>query len=222
MRAVHWNAVQFFLSRAGSILVSLPAASFPRLSTSLVDVAERFVSNAGFVSRYAKWSAVPLTIQIATTAVRIFQTWWRFHAVSTLSKVSRRDALSRTRPSSLKAKPLRRSHNSCHFPCSRLSRLGRAVIVSRRKVRLQAHSFATLILRQVPRSLHAITTGKEARPIAHGTPLVRQSETTTAPALAEAQSELPSAATATYCLPFPKKIQAIASLVNACPSHLSS
>ena len=77
---------------------------------------------------------MPLTIQITTIAVRIFQTWWRFHAVSTLSKVSRHDALSRTRPSSLKAEPLRRSHNSCHFPCARLSRLGRAVIVSRRKV----------------------------------------------------------------------------------------
>ena len=69
---------------------------------------------------------MPLTIQITTIAVRIFQTWWRFHALSTLSKASRHDALSRTRPSSLKAEPLRRSHNSCHFPCSRLSRLGRA------------------------------------------------------------------------------------------------
>ena len=129
---------------------------------------------------------MPLTIQITTIAVRIFQTWWRFHAVSTLSKVSRHDALSRTRPSSLKAEPLRRSHNSCHFPCARLSRLGRAVIVSRRKVRLQAHLFATLIFRQVPRSLHAMTTGKEARPIVHGTPLVRQSENHHRTALAEA------------------------------------
>src|SRR4249919_2292892 len=63
------------------------------------------VSNAGLVPRSAKWSAVPLTIQITTIAVRIFQTWWRFHAVSTPSKVSRQDALSRTRPSSLKAGP---------------------------------------------------------------------------------------------------------------------
>jgi hypothetical protein len=52
------------------------------------------VSNAGFVPRSAKWSAVALTIQIATIAVRIFQTWWRFHADSTPSKVSRHDALS--------------------------------------------------------------------------------------------------------------------------------
>ena len=50
---------------------------------------------------------MPLTIQITTIAVRIFQTWWRFHALSTLSKVSRHDALSRTRPRSLKAEPLR-------------------------------------------------------------------------------------------------------------------
>jgi hypothetical protein len=69
-------------------------------------------------------------------------------------------------PSSLK--PLRRNHNSCHFPCSRLSPLGRAVSVSKRKVRLRAHLFATLMFRQVPRSLRAMTTGKEARPIAHG------------------------------------------------------
>jgi hypothetical protein len=53
----------------------------------------RHVSNAGFVPRSAKWSAVPLTIQITTIAVRIFQTWWRFHAASTLSKVSRHDGL---------------------------------------------------------------------------------------------------------------------------------
>src|SRR5436190_6849380 len=66
------------------------------------------VANAGFEPRSAKCSAVPLTIQITTIAVRIFQTWWRFHAVSTLSKVSRHHALSRTRPSSLKAEPLRR------------------------------------------------------------------------------------------------------------------
>ena len=58
---------------------------------------------------------MPLTIQIATIAVRTFQTWWRFHAVSTLSKLSRHDALSRSRSSSLKAEPLRRSDNSCHF-----------------------------------------------------------------------------------------------------------
>src|SRR4029453_14312827 len=117
----------------------------------------------------------PLAIQITTIAVRIFQTWWRFHAVSTLSKVSRHDALSRTWPSSLKAEPLRRSHNSCHFLCARLSRLGQAVIVSRRKVHLQAHLFAPLIFRP----------GKETRPIAHGTPLVRQSENTAAPQLKE-------------------------------------
>jgi hypothetical protein len=54
------------------------------------------VWNAGFVPRSAKWSAVPLTIQITTTALRIFQTWWRFHAISKLSKVSRHDVLSRT------------------------------------------------------------------------------------------------------------------------------
>src|SRR6476661_9730514 len=40
----------------------------------------RNVANAGFVPRSAKWSAVPLTIQITTIAVRIFQTWLRFHA----------------------------------------------------------------------------------------------------------------------------------------------
>ena len=33
-----------------------------------------------------------LTIQITTIADRIFQTWWRFHALSTLSKLSRHDA----------------------------------------------------------------------------------------------------------------------------------
>ena len=33
----------------------------------------------------------------------IFQTWWRFHAFSTFSKVSRHDALSRTRTGSLNA-----------------------------------------------------------------------------------------------------------------------
>src|SRR6478752_10615624 len=57
----------------------------------------RNVWNAGFVPRSAKWSAVPLTNQITTMAVRIFQTWWRFHALSTFSKVSRHDALSQTR-----------------------------------------------------------------------------------------------------------------------------
>src|SRR5678815_4544720 len=82
------------------------------------------VLNAGFVPRSAKWSAVPLTIQITTIPVRIFQTWWRFHAFSTLSKASRHDAFSGTRPGSLKAEPLRQSHNSCHFPCSRLLLLG--------------------------------------------------------------------------------------------------
>src|SRR4030095_9018092 len=118
---------------------SRPTGELGALLSPLKRVTQTFqrdsphVSYSGFVPRSAKWSAVPLTIQTTTTAVRIFQTWWRFHAVSTLSKASRHDALSRTRPISLKAKPLRRSHNLCHFPCASLSRLRRAVIVSRRK-----------------------------------------------------------------------------------------
>ena len=87
---------------------------------------------------------------------------------------------------------------------------------------LQAHFSATLIFRQVPRSLHAMTTGKEARPIAHGTPLVCRSETTTAPALAEAPERVAAGGHRHVLLAVPKNIQAIALLVNACPSHLSS
>jgi hypothetical protein len=52
----------------------------------------RHVPNSGFVSRSAKWSAVPVTTQITTIAVRIFGIWWRFHALTTRSKESRHDA----------------------------------------------------------------------------------------------------------------------------------
>src|SRR6185436_12701326 len=111
---------------------SRPTAELGALLSPLKRVTQTFqrdsphVSNAGFVSRSAKCSAVALTIQIPTIAVRIFQTWWRLNAVSTLSKVARHDAMSRTRPGSLKAEPLRRSDNSSHFPCARSSRSGRA------------------------------------------------------------------------------------------------
>jgi hypothetical protein len=46
------------------------------------------------------------------------------------------------------------------------------VIVSRRQIRLQTNLFAALIFRHFLRPLHAMTTGKKALPIAHGTPLV--------------------------------------------------
>src|SRR5207342_1556670 len=88
---------------------SRPTGELGALLSPLKMVTQTFhrdspnVSNAGFVPRSAKWSAVALTIQITTIPVRTFQTWWRFHAFTTLSKVSRHDALSRTRPGSLKA-----------------------------------------------------------------------------------------------------------------------
>ena len=53
----------------------------------------RHVAKFGFVCRSAKYSAVPLTIQITTMLVRIFQTWLRFHALSTRSTTSSHDGL---------------------------------------------------------------------------------------------------------------------------------
>src|SRR6478672_4870517 len=99
-----------------------PTRELGSLLSPLKSVTQTFqsdslnVANSGFVPRSAKYSAVPLTIQISTIPVRIFQTWWRFHAFSTLSRESRQDSLFRIRPESLKAEPLRRSHNSCQFP----------------------------------------------------------------------------------------------------------
>src|SRR4030095_6863394 len=103
---------------------SRPTRGLSSISSPLKRVTQTFqrdspnVSNAEFVPRSAKWSAVALTIQITTIADRIFQTWWRFHSLTTLTRGSRHDAhdapdaLSRTRPGSLKAEPLRRGHNS--------------------------------------------------------------------------------------------------------------
>src|SRR6476661_833207 len=55
-------------------------------------------------------------------AVRTFQAWWRFHALSMRSKLARHDSLSRAPPGALTAEPLRRRDNSCHSVCTRLSR----------------------------------------------------------------------------------------------------
>ena len=47
-------------------------------------------------------------------AVRIFQTWWRLNATSTLSRLSRHAAMSRSRPGCITAGPRRGRNDSCH------------------------------------------------------------------------------------------------------------